>query len=694
MVVGVVLLHFGTTVVQGRTSNSPPDFVWLLLLFIPVVYAGVTFGLVGSLGTTLAGTAFIAPLALYLPHTRVEVWGEFSILTVVLITAVGLGDHFETQRAITKLEKAAAISDALKSSEERFRLAFDGNMASMSLVDLQGTVLRVNRALCELLGRNENELVGVDCMEFTHPQDLALSGEINRQLATGEVDQRRHTKRLLHKNGGVIFVETSRSLVRDETGAPSFVITSLRDVTEERALMAQLSHQALHDSLTGLPNRALLQDRLAMAHDRDVRHGGRSVLFLLDLDDFKSVNDTFGHQIGDQLLITLARRLEKVTRSPDTLCRFGGDEFIYLAEGVTDEADTEKIVERLLGVFTEPFLVAGIVIDQNASMGVAVSDAASDEDYANLVRNADTALYKAKRRGGGQHVLFTPAMGEKVSDRFTLIQELGHALARNELSMHYQPIVDLGTGGVVGYEALMRWQHPERGWVPPDVFIPLAEQNRLIVKLGSFALGEATAAATSWDRGVPDLAPYVSVNLSARQFYDPSLLSVIEEVLASSTLAPERLVLEITEGVALFDIDATVSVIERLQQLNVTVAVDDFGTGYSSLSYLARLCPDIIKIDRSFVNPATRDTATERLLDAMIRLAHGLGVVALAEGIETREQLAQLSDLGCEFGQGYLFSPAVPAQEIPAMRDLVLQNWADRAVTSRSGGQNQPLIRG
>jgi diguanylate cyclase (GGDEF)-like protein/PAS domain S-box-containing protein len=680
MVVAVALVHFVGDLAQARGLISVPGFVWILLLFIPVIYAGTTFGLVGSLGTALLGIVTLAPTTLFLSYTRTGPWGEWSILTVVAVSAVVLGDRFEAQRAITKVERMAQISDAVRDSEQRFRLAFEDNMAPMLFTNPENEVTAVNDAFCQMLGRNREEILGHNLTPITHPEDGGIGEKAHRRLTADEVEQVRYVKRYLQKDGRVTVAEVLKSSARDAGGRLLYLITILRDITEERALAAQLSHQALHDSLTGLPNRALLQDRLSMAHDREVRHGGRSALFLLDLDDFKSVNDTSGHLVGDQLLIALARRLEKVTRAQDTLCRFGGDEFIYLAEGVANETDVEQIIERLLGVFAEPFLVAGIKIDQSTSIGVAVPDDASDQSYATLVQNADTAVYEAKRRGPGQHVLFTAAMRELVSARFTLRQALGHALTRGELSMHYQPIVDLGTGGVVGYEALMRWQHPEQGSIPPDVFIPLAEESDLIVALGSFALGDAIAEAASWESATPDPAPaYVAVNLCAHQFHDPSLLSIVEAALASSGLAPERLVLEITERVALFNIDSAISAIERLKQLNVRVALDDFGTGYSSLSYLVRLSPDIIMIDRSFVNPATMDTSAERLLEAIVRLCHGLGVAALAEGIETREQLTLLSDLGCEFGQGSLFSPAVSASELPALPALVLRNWAGGA---------------
>ena len=324
-----------------------------------------------------------------------------------------------------------------------------------------------------------------------------------------------------------------------------------------------------------------------------------------------------------------------MTRSSDTLCRFGGDEFLYLAEGLTSPAQAEEVAERLLGVVAEPFSLAGVQVEQHASIGVVVWEGTS-KDCTELLQDADVAMYEAKRQGEGRHVVFTPAMHEDADNRFALVQELGHALQSGEISMHYQPIVDLTTSEVVGFEALMRWQHPERGQVPPDVFIPLAEQSDLIFELGSFALREAVSEARSWERtGAQASRPFVTVNLSARQFHDPDLVSMIERTLAASGLEPERLLLEITESVALVDVVGTTSVIEHLDRLGVAIALDDFGTGYSSLSYLALLRPKIIKIDRSFVSPSKASTYNDTLLEAIVSLGQKLDMTVLAEGIET-----------------------------------------------------------
>jgi EAL domain-containing protein (putative c-di-GMP-specific phosphodiesterase class I) len=292
-----------------------------------------------------------------------------------------------------------------------------------------------------------------------------------------------------------------------------------------------------------------------------------------------------------------------------------------------------------------------------------------------LIQDADVALYEAKRRGKGHHVVFTPSMHHEAVSHFALLQDLRLALQSGELLMHYQPIVDLATKEVVGFEALMRWPHPERGWVPPSVFIALAEPSDLIVEIGTFALREAVRAASSWERtGVAASQPYVTVNLSAHQFHDPGLLRMIDQTLAQYKLAPERLIIEITETVALFDVAETLTVIEHLRRLGIGIALDDFGTGFSSLSHLVLLHPKIIKIDQSFVSPSRTSAYNDTLLETIVSLGSKLNVIMLAEGIETQDQLEQLPHLGCELGQGYLFSPAIAANEVAAMVGLVFES--------------------
>jgi len=550
--------------------------------------------------------------------------------------------------------------------ELRFRVAFESNMAPMTFTDLNDRIIAVNDAFCQMVGFSKEELMGQDSTPFTYPEDVGITEATLARVLTGEIEQERYVKRYQRKDGRVIDVEVSRSPARDADGRILYFVFSERDVTEERALTAQLSHRALHDPLTGLANRALFEDRLNLAHARVARQGGIGAVLLIDLDDFKGVNDTHGHFGGDQLLIAMARRLEQVVRSSDTLCRFGGDEFLYLAEGLDSRREAEALAERLLEVIREPFLLGGSSIEQHASVGMVIWDDAGG-DATEIIQNVDAALYEAKRLGRGQKVVFTPSMHQRAVSRFALVQELRPALAAGEISMHYQPIADLTTGTVVGFEALMRWRHPARGWVPPAVFIPLAEQSDLIIDLGTFAMREAIREASSWERAADGVEPYVTVNLSARQFLAPDLVSTVRDMLAEARLAPERLVLEITEGVALLDITETMSVLKRLGALGVGIALDDFGTGYSSLSNLSRLNPRIIKIDQFFVRPAEPDAHDDLLLEAIIALGQKLEMTMIAEGIETRPQFHRLRRMGCELGQGYLFSPAVPHNEAAAL---------------------------
>ncbi len=596
---------------------------------------------------------------------------EFVVAHVSSVRDTAQALH-ETNEVIATLQ---ATERALSETEQRFRLSFEDNMAPMIVTDLDDRVITANDAFCDMIGRTKDELIGHDSTPFTFPEDVGISEESHRRVRAGEASQVRYVKRYLHKDGRIVVVEVSRSPALDEKGDTLYFVISERDITEENALSIQLSHQALHDPLTGLANRALFDDRLAQAIARAVRVGGRGAVLLLDLDDFKGVNDMHGHFIGDQLLVAIAHRLEQATRLSDTLCRFGGDEFMYLAEGLTSPGEAEHLASRLLESLVEPISVAGARIEQRASVGIVHWDETSTSGVE-LVQNADVALYEAKGKGKGHYVVFTPSMHQQAISRFALVQELRHALTTGELSMHYQPIVDLRTNEVVGFEALMRWQHPERGWVPPTVFIPLAEQSDLIFDLGAFALREAVAAASTWTAtNAEGQRPYVTVNLSAHQFHEPKLVSMVEEALTKSALSPDRLIIEITESVMLRDALETASVIGRLQERGVGFALDDFGTGYSSLSYLVLLHPRIIKIDQSFVRPAHESRHNDTLLETIISLGKKLDMTMLGEGIETLAQLERLRGPGCELGQGFLFSPAVPANEVEGLLSRQPHSW-------------------
>jgi diguanylate cyclase (GGDEF)-like protein/PAS domain S-box-containing protein len=566
-------------------------------------------------------------------------------------------------------ESAAALAASLAQSELRFRLAFEGSMAPMVFSDTSGNFLAVNSAFCKMCGRDKEELIGRDSKHFTYPDDVGISEEVYARVRSGEMNEHRYGKRFLHQNGRIVFAEVSICSARDDAGELLFFVSSVRDVTEERALAAQLSFQALHDPLTGLANRALFDDRLVQARSRSVRDEKLGAILLLDLDDFKGVNDSFGHLVGDQILVEVALRFKNVTRASDTLCRFGGDEFLYLAEDLSSREEATLVAQRLLDTLSTPFVYNDVRITQHASIGIVVWD---DEgrDNVELVQNADAAMYEAKKQGHSRVAIYTPKMGQEAVSRFALAQQLRAALSSGDVTMHFQPIIDLTTNSILGFEALMRWHHPQRGWIPPDVFIPLAEQSDLILELGAFALRTAVATASTWEVTDHDAGyPYVTVNLSAHQFHDPGLVALIQEVLEESAVAPERLILEVTESVALVDITETLIIMEELNRLKIGIALDDFGTGYSSLSYLAALNPRIIKIDQSFVRPRHDMKRSDTLLEAIVTLGNKLNMTVLAEGIETPAQLDRLHNIDCELGQGFLWSPAVSSDVALDMLD-------------------------
>ena len=559
----------------------------------------------------------------------------------------------------------------LQAVEERFRLAFEENMAPMSFADADDHILAVNDAFCEMVGFSRAELMGQDSTPFTYPDDIGLTEATHQRVMSGEADHVRYVKRYLRKDGQVIEVEVSRSPARDADDNILYFVFSERDITEERKLTAQLSHQALFDSITGLANRSLMETQLTKARASVKRRGGLNALFLLDLDDFKGVNDTQGHLIGDELLIGVARRFEAVTRPADTLCRFGGDEFLYLAEGLESISDVQGVARRLLAALETPFhfLDIAIAIEQHATVGVVVWGA-DDSDDIDLLQNADVALYEAKRHHRGSFALYEPSMHEEASHRFMLIQELRNSLAQGELELYFQPIVRLPDARVVGFEGLIRWYHPKRGWVPPSEFIPLAERSELIIDIGVLAIESAVAAASAWSRESPDAeAPFVCVNLSAKQFHSSNLVPLIEAALEFHQLPASKLVLEITEGVAIFNFGETMNTLSRLERIGVGVALDDFGTGFSSLSYLAKINPRIIKVDQSFVQLASASPRDATLLEAIVTLGLNLNVTMLAEGVETSDQFVRLVGLGCALAQGYLFSPAVPNSQASEMVD-------------------------
>jgi diguanylate cyclase (GGDEF)-like protein len=426
---------------------------------------------------------------------------------------------------------------------------------------------------------------------------------------------------------------------------------------------AELARMAFHDTLTGLPNRALLLDRLEQALLRGSRHSRPVAVLFVDLDNFKLVNDSLGHEAGDLLLQQVGERLRAAMRAEDTLARFGGDEFVVLLEEPADAAEALGVADRLAGALRTPVELEGRPMVVEASIGVALSGPGRERP-ADLLRDADLALYRAKTAGKARSALFEPGLAAAAVRRLELENDLRRALERQEFCLYYQPIVELATGELAGWEALVRWQHPEQGLVPPGEFIPIAEETGLIVPIGEWVLQEACRQAREWQDQAGACRRVMSVNLSGRQFQQPSLVDDVRHVLASAGLDPRALKLEITESVVMQDVAAASATLTALAALGVRIAIDDFGTGYSSLAYLKRFPIETLKIDRSFVSGIVQDPQDAAIVRSVIALAKTLNLTVTAEGIETPGQQARLEELGCDLGQGYLFGRPLPASAV------------------------------
>ena len=434
-------------------------------------------------------------------------------------------------------------------------------------------------------------------------------------------------------------------------------VATHEDITQRRRVEAKVAHLAHHDALTNLPNRVRLMDRLEGALQR-TSDGEMIAVHLLDLDHFKNVNDTLGHPIGDELLKIVANRLKHAARDIDTVSRTGGDEFVIIQTALTDCSDAALLAERVISAISAPYEIAGHQIIIGTSVGIAVAPA-DGETGDELIQNADLALYRSKGDGRNTYSFFARELRTALQLRSVLKADLRHALVAREFELHYQPIVQMPSGKITSCEALVRWRHPQRGMLAPDSFIPLAEESGLILPLGEWVVREACKFAASWPDGVK-----LSVNLSPNQFRNSDLCEMVVAALAASGLSPEQLQLEITETVLLTNNEATLATFNRLQSIGVRIAIDDFGAGYSSLSYLQKFRFDNIKIDRSFVKDVTHSAASRSIVRAIAAIANGLGIVCTAEGVETDEQWGTLVEEGCSEMQGYLFSPAVSADQI------------------------------
>ena len=556
---------------------------------------------------------------------------------------------------------------ALRESEERFKNSFRDAAIGMALMATDGRWLQVNRALCRIVGYSEDELVGKTFQDITHRDDLEADlGQIRRMLA-GEIEAFHVEKRYLHKEGSVVWTLLSVSLVHDEDGEPLYFVVQIQDITERKALEQQLRHRAFHDHLTDLPNRYLFMDRLEQALRRTKRRRGRKVAVLfVDLDRFKVINDSLGHDVGDLLLVLVSERLRRCLRPEDTSARFGGDEFVALLHEVGDPGEAIKVAARIADELRKPFVLEGRELFVEASLGVALGDANTSSPEG-LLRDADAAMYRAKHEGS-DYRMFDPAVYAWALRRLELEHGLRRATEGEGLVVHYQPIVDLQSSEAWGVEALVRWEHPERGLLGPAEFVPLAEECGLAIPVDERVLEEGCRRAKEWQEEDLSARPLmVSVNLSARQLRRPDLAKTIERVLGETGLEARCLSLDITEAIYVDTLEENTAALEQLRNMGVRISIDDFGMGYSSLSYLKRLPADVLKIDRSFVAGLGEDTRDAAIVGMIIDLAHTFGMKVVAEGVENWEQVELLRGMGCDLAQGFCFSEPMPTEKIPAL---------------------------
>jgi diguanylate cyclase (GGDEF)-like protein/PAS domain S-box-containing protein len=568
-----------------------------------------------------------------------------------------------TVRDNTERVEAERVRQA---AESLFEIGFEQAGIGVAIVGLDGVPIRVNPAVCTMLGRPADELVGRLWTEYNHPEDESPRPGITDRLQSGH-DTYADERRYVRPDGSVVWASTYVSLVRDESRTPQYLLVQLLDITERKHMEQELSEQALHDSLTGLPNRAFLADRLRHGLAEARRLGTSLGVVFLDVDHFKVINDSLGHTSGDDLLRHAADRITGAIRADDTAARFGGDEFVIVCDDVS-VATISTIAEDVLEALGELCVIGNQEMNVTASVGIAIADAHSTPE--SLLRDSDAAMYRAKDRGRGRIEVYDEILKSKAELRLTTASDLGHALERKQFVVHYQPIVDLSTGTMISAEALVRWKHPQRGMISPAEFIPVAEETDLILGIGAWVLEQACHELVVWQRTSPRLS--VAVNLSVRQLAAPDIAVLVRDVVNRTGANPEQLCLELTENLFMEDVDYFAKTMAGLKALGVRLSIDDFGTGYSSLSYLKRFPVDAVKVDRSFVDGLGSDPNDSALVAGIIAIATALGLDVIAEGVETQGQLEDLKRLNCRSAQGYYLARPMPAD---AFRRLVTEEF-------------------
>jgi diguanylate cyclase (GGDEF)-like protein/PAS domain S-box-containing protein len=568
----------------------------------------------------------------------------------------------------------------LQQQEQQFRDLLETAPDGIVIVDGESRIVLVNRQTETLFGWSRDQLIG-QSVEILLPERFRHRHALHRtsysaadlELRPMGADLDLYARRA---DGTEFPVEISLSPLRTDQGI--LVSAAVRDVSERKQAQLELARQAVHDALTGLPNRVLVAERLEQALARSARTGSEVAVLFIDLDRFKLINDGRGHDAGDKLLVTVADRLRLVVRAGDVVARFGGDEFVVVCEDQTAAFEAALVAERITEVLREPVVVDGQEIFLSASIGIAVADGTGSPE--SLLRDADAAMYRAKDRGRARSEFFDATMRTEAIEHLETQNALHRAVERDELRLHYQPVVELESGAVVGVEALVRWEHPALGLVPPGAFIPLAEETGLIVPIGAWVLDEAMAQLARWRERNWGRSLTVNVNLAARQLRQPDLVPGLMRTLLTTGVEPASLCLELTETTFMEDGGGHRDTLAGIRSLGIGLAIDDFGTGYSSLTYLKRFPVNVLKIDQAFVRGLGEDASDTAIVKSVIDLAHALGLVVVAEGVETGDQVSHLRRLGCDLAQGYFFARPQPAADLERLLEAgTLAAWAGPA---------------
>jgi diguanylate cyclase (GGDEF)-like protein/PAS domain S-box-containing protein len=659
----IALIQFavnsGMSAVYGALKTEKPlwetwktHYLWTsITYFVGAISAGILLKLIHYIGFGVFVGSIPVIVILYMTYRM-----YLKNVEISFSQAEQAKEHAEI------LEKQ---SMALRESEERFRSAFNYAPIGIALVSPTGTWLKVNHALCQILGYKEEEFLESDFQSMLSTEDLGNTLIKINEIMTGKIPTYQMEQRYLHKNGKTVWAWWSVSAASDVKSDNPNLIFQIQDITGKKRVEEKLQYDATHDALTGLPNRKFFMSRLEKALERaSVNSDYKVSILFIDLDRFKYVNDSLGHQIGDELLINIAGRLRECVRPSDIVARLGGDEFTILVEGGYENKEVIRIAERIQEKFTQPFDLSGNEVYSSASIGIlhASNKHLTSED---LMRDADTAMYQAKRAGKARHEVFDENMHEAAKETLKLETDLRRAVEKDEFSVFYQPIYSLVTGKIEGFEALARWIHPTLGDVLPTKFISLAEEIGLIDTLGEQILRKACREMAAIEKELDNDAPLLlSVNFSCKQFAQPMLVPRVKEILEETGFPPNKLKLEITESVFFEHKESAVLMLNQLREIGIEINIDDFGTGYSNLSYLMQLPISTLKIDRSFISLIQQNGANTEIIQTILMLARNLGLRVVAEGVETEVQLEQLKKLNCEGAQGYFFAKPMAFEEI------------------------------